>query len=312
MVALITVALVLFLLLIIVAMLNRFSKKSHTVGLVEEEIPKNLGVTKDLFVPMAEKLEHSMSSSFIENVTYRMEREHPDWRELDINWSLFELKRYFLMTGILKSVPMFSDKVDEVWHEMLMFTRDYEQFSIKFYGSFLHHTPNMEIEPIPGDRAFFDYVYLKLFDPTINSRILWGSFLKYPIKRELLNDFQTMSTGALLTKYFRAGEEWLEIKKYIISEMKNDLAQMDPNQKGIPRKPNDDLSYLLPAVVFLSFYEPEAYEDKMAEELQKTDQALGSGATTVIACHTSDDSGSGDSSCSSGSSCSSCGGGCSS
>ena len=55
---------------------------------------------------------------------------------------------------------MFSKRVDDIWHEMLMFTREYETFSKKFYHELLHHTPNNDPTPIPFERAFFDWVYL--------------------------------------------------------------------------------------------------------------------------------------------------------
>lgn len=53
------------------------------------------------------------------------------------------LRQYFvayLMSG-QKFVSMPSQIVDELWHEFILFTRDYEQFCKRAFGSFMHHTP---------------------------------------------------------------------------------------------------------------------------------------------------------------------------
>lgn len=41
-------------------------------------------------------------------------------KTLEYRWKLLELKRYFIMASLLKQLPMFSEEVDELWHEMLM------------------------------------------------------------------------------------------------------------------------------------------------------------------------------------------------
>ncbi len=40
-----------------------------------------------------------------------------------------------------KMVAMLSEIVDVLWHEFLLFTREYETFCKKGLGHFLHHTP---------------------------------------------------------------------------------------------------------------------------------------------------------------------------
>jgi hypothetical protein len=58
---------------------------------------------------------------------------------------------------------MFSEKVDYLWHQMLMFTREYDDFSKNYLGSVLHHSPNAKETPDPDLRGFFDWVYSELF-----------------------------------------------------------------------------------------------------------------------------------------------------
>jgi hypothetical protein len=46
----------------------------------------------------------------------------------------------YLMSGG-KFVSMPSQIVDELWHEFILYTRDYDQFCMRAFGDFMHHTP---------------------------------------------------------------------------------------------------------------------------------------------------------------------------
>lgn len=39
-------------------------------------------------------------------------------------------------------IPMFSESVDEVWHQFILHTRSYQDFCKNYVGFFLHHVPN--------------------------------------------------------------------------------------------------------------------------------------------------------------------------
>ncbi|WP_246946072.1 hypothetical protein [Bacillus pinisoli] len=287
--------------------------------LKDQPLPEQLGVqVKDAF-PIVNKLEKTLTDSYLDNVKNRVLQSHPKWKDHEFDWAMFELKRYFVMNSLLKSVPMFSHHVDEIWHEMLMFTRDYEKFSKDFYHDTLHHTPTMDSTPIPGERAFFDWVYLSLFEMTSNSRMIWGQFFQNPIKREILEDFKRMSENELLAKYFRENEEWSGVKKYLIKKMKQEILEADQHDKGLTKLPSHNsttdshlYSYAVGAAVSYSIYEEDQFRDHMSEvvpeEYQKGNSPSGGTTCSGFACG-SDSGGGGDSG---GSSCSSCGGGCSS
>lgn len=53
------------------------------------------------------------------------------------------LRAFFLVNLAAKGkfVSMPSQVVDELWHEFILFTRDYERFCRQAFGRFLHHTP---------------------------------------------------------------------------------------------------------------------------------------------------------------------------
>lgn len=116
----------------IVVNINK-TKKKRSLKLVQEAVPTKLACRIPEGLPIISRLEDSLNSEYMEKVKKRVLANHPSWTETDFNWRLFELKRYFLLAGILKSVPMFSDEVDEIWHEMIMFTKEYENFSKKIF-----------------------------------------------------------------------------------------------------------------------------------------------------------------------------------
>ncbi len=51
-----------------------------------------------------------------------------------------EAKRMLYLSATTKSTVSPSTDVDMAWHEMLMFTRFYQEFS-NFIGKFIHHDP---------------------------------------------------------------------------------------------------------------------------------------------------------------------------
>jgi hypothetical protein len=53
------------------------------------------------------------------------------------------LRQYFLahLHSGCKFVSMPSQVVDDLWHEFILYTRQYDQFCHKAFGKFMHHTP---------------------------------------------------------------------------------------------------------------------------------------------------------------------------
>jgi hypothetical protein len=70
-----------------------------------------------------------------------------------------------------RELPMISRRVDEVWHQFALFTKQYHQFCAQFIGGFFHHAPN-EIKPyVSGSdrrtmpREEFEARYAEHFGP---------------------------------------------------------------------------------------------------------------------------------------------------
>ena len=59
-----------------------------------------------------------------------------------------ELKKYVSLIRFSgKRLAMTSPTIDEVWHQFILFTREYHSFCETFYGEYLHHSPNVPSRP---------------------------------------------------------------------------------------------------------------------------------------------------------------------
>jgi len=67
----------------------------------------------------------------------------PVARDLDEAGFLFrEVKRYLLLQDVDgRTWPMYSRRIDEAWHQFILYTKAYHDFCDRFLGGYLHHTP---------------------------------------------------------------------------------------------------------------------------------------------------------------------------
>jgi hypothetical protein len=73
----------------------------------------------------------------------RLERKHPGMGRKESALVSRGLRQFFiayLMSG-RKYVSMPSQAADDLWHEFILYTRDYQEFCKRAFGGFLHHTP---------------------------------------------------------------------------------------------------------------------------------------------------------------------------
>ena len=73
----------------------------------------------------------------------RLRKRHPDLSIKDCQLVAHGLRHFFLayLKSGRKFVSMPSQIADDLWHEFILFTRNYEAFCSKAFGRFLHHTP---------------------------------------------------------------------------------------------------------------------------------------------------------------------------
>ncbi|WP_431088502.1 hypothetical protein [Paenibacillus sp. 8b26] len=295
-------------------------------------------------VELMQLLERSIPASYAHSVRQRVIKAHPHLTEQEYDWRWNELKRYFMLCAIMNRVPMFSPDVDELWHEMLMFTREYQQFSEAFFGRMLHHAPHSSSQPMPDERAWFDWLYMECFGWNRYSASLWGAFFNHPLPNNELAHYYKLATSGQ-----PAGDRWNTQEGMGISQQAQQAVQRivdhlrilvneavdDPDGKRLPKVNYLQSEYLLLAVVWYSWYQPQQFALHMHPDTTGSAAlASSSGCSSASGCsnwdthhshhhsshgsshdggsshHDSGDSGSSHSSCSSSFSCgSSCGGG---
>lgn len=180
-------------------------------------LPPYLGVHPvEPFRRLAERVEKAFTPQYYQQLKTRVLKRHPRFSETQFEQALFELKRYFMMNLVLRGVPMFSATCDEIWHEMLMFTREYQAFCERIAGMMIHHTPYAERTPMPAEKAWFDWVYTHLFTLTPHCARLWRGF------------FQTRLPKEQVESLLHASD--LEIRRHFFNDA---LAERDPEVEAV-------------------------------------------------------------------------------
>ncbi|MEH7544556.1 MULTISPECIES: hypothetical protein [Bacillaceae] len=304
--------------------------KSNRPALLKGNIPPRLGILDHIPIePLLDKLNNSLDDDYVHQVMERFLQENPKLTEDEFEWRLFELKRYFLLSNLLKTTPMFSQEVDEVWHTMILFTQKYQTFSERFLGQMLHHSPNTNPKPAPHERAFFDWTFSQLFQITKYSWKSWGSFFNHPIELQLLKELRESPSETLKEKYFKVSGDNKELIEYLVSQMKKQLSEAEAtyqiHKKGkfTRLQTYGEMTSLSLVMIFFSYYYFDEYWNHVKLYALANPGNYTSGCTTAVFCgtastdhHHSGDGGGHHSSCSgsncSSSNCSSCGSGCSS
>lgn len=64
-------------------------------------------------------------------------------------------------------------EIDDMWHTFLLFTKDYMKFCRTYFGSYMHHNPNVDEKPMPIDifetefSRYLAYIYDNLGEDTV-------------------------------------------------------------------------------------------------------------------------------------------------
>jgi hypothetical protein len=82
-----------------------------------------------------------------------------------------EVKRFLVLSRLDPGVAwnVYSARVDEAWHQFVLFTREYVEFCHRYFGRYLHHNPSNAPESLrtegvePSTFRSFRFRYLALF-----------------------------------------------------------------------------------------------------------------------------------------------------
>ncbi|MFH8695545.1 glycine-rich domain-containing protein [Streptomyces chartreusis] len=105
-----------------------------------------------------------------------------------------EVKRYLVLASVSGEAawPMYSLRVDEAWHQFILFTRQYMEFCHKYFGRYMPHNPSNS--PTDGQekpaaatsfRLFADR-YKELFVTPLPN--IWLDAETVTIRRRVIND----------------------------------------------------------------------------------------------------------------------------
>ncbi|WP_212968563.1 hypothetical protein [Paenibacillus cineris] len=188
------------------------SKEGNKGHGFDTPIPPYIGINKEIqgLSDLVIRLENALGTDYMEHVKQRVMERHPI-SQAQYQWMLLEVKRFFLMCAILKQVPMFSKDADLIWHEMLMFTRDYDRFCTTFAGRFIHHQPNVAYtnnKKLPEEeRARYDLIYSMLFHIYPANEALLNPFFQFKIDEEFFQTFDNLNDQEIRSRYFQSSSD---------------------------------------------------------------------------------------------------------
>lgn len=114
--------------------------------------PALIGISILLFVILCvvwSRARVARRAEFIRHYTYpkgfflKLQKQYPELTLKDCQLVGNALRQFFLahLHSGRKFVSMPSQVTDALWHELILYTRNYEQFCRQAFGRFMHHTP---------------------------------------------------------------------------------------------------------------------------------------------------------------------------
>jgi hypothetical protein len=105
-----------------------------------------------------------------------------------------EVKRWMFLVSLerTKSWEIYSYRVDEVWHQFILFTSEYMKFCDHYFGTYFSHYPSNAPVDYSGDEKLsgtfdeFEQLYLKTFKTELPD--IWFDERNITTKRRILNN----------------------------------------------------------------------------------------------------------------------------
>lgn len=84
-------------------------------------------------------------------------------KEVVAEAAIRQFKRFFYLAGTQKGSFVPTGAIREVWHEYLLFTKEYSESCHELFGKFIHHHPINESAELKNAFNFTAEVYRRLF-----------------------------------------------------------------------------------------------------------------------------------------------------
>lgn len=242
--------------LLIGAKMGPRRKKQRAATKAESvKLPFDLGVKKESEYSASLNhlritLENSLDLAYLDQVKKRV-LEKNRWTDKEYEVYLYGVKQFFLLSAVLKSVPMFSKEVDEIWHEMLLFTKEYQNFCDHFIGEIIHHEPaiSQEKDPVEAIRAEFDWLYSQFFEINDASNFIYKGFCRFKLDKNHVNKLEKMTVEEVQSYYFKNKKTVASIAKsmsiQLIEQIEQAKGQKEKSSSKIRTTNNDNLIFSL-------------------------------------------------------------------
>ncbi|CAH0248405.1 hypothetical protein SRABI96_03113 [Peribacillus sp. Bi96] len=259
----------------------------------------DLQATEIVSEELIEKLNKALDFDYMEKVNTEFRQKHPRESQIKVNQTWRELKRYLIMAAVFGKVEMFNSGIDELWHIMLNYRQEYDEFCQAFIGRTIQHHPHSEPAFKPEERTLFDFYYVQLFTVDSPSLQKWGKFFKHDKGQTLLRDFETLELEQLKEKYMRKPTSIQAERTFesFTSQFKENRPMTELNW----RKTYDQTDYAAPA--YFTYASTDDFDSEFKDIFGNESNTVSSGSGHV---GHGDHSSSHDSSSDSSSSCSSC------
>jgi hypothetical protein len=114
-----------------------------------------LGITTIVMLRLRTKAMQAARADFIRHYTWppglldKLSGKYPQFRRKESALVSQGLRQFFMayLRSGRRYVAMPSQVADDLWHEFILYTRDYDAFCKKAFGQFLHHTPAVALAP---------------------------------------------------------------------------------------------------------------------------------------------------------------------
>ncbi|TDL86732.1 hypothetical protein E2R55_21795 [Vibrio vulnificus] len=259
----------------------------------------DLHATEIVSEALIEKLNKALDFNYMEKVNAEFRLMHPRDSQVKVNQAWRELKRYLIMTAVFGKVEMFNSVIDELWHIMLNYRQEYDEFCQAFIGRTIQHLPHSEPVFKPEERTLFDFYYVQLFTVDSHSIQKWGKFFKHDKGLTLLRDFETLELEQLKEKYMRKPTTIQAERTF--EAFTSQFKENRPMKQLNGRKTYDQTDYAAPA--YFTYASTDDFDSEFKDIFGNEPNTVSSGSGHADhGGHT----GSHDSSSDSSSSCSSC------
>lgn len=239
----------------------------------------------DVAQPLLKKIDSSLTSTYKEKIFRNYQTKNPSITREALEWRLYELKKYFFLTVVFKHVPMFSKLVDDLWHEMILFTREYQQFC-EHLGVKIEHEPHLEPRFNPDERAFFDLIYSSFFQVEEVTSYFYGEFFQYPLSEKVRNLLQHDDQYGFIKQYVRDNDQSKEIATKLWSVITKQMQEPAPSANEQTNTPLETYAYWLPTWFLLGATNPdkERYDDGGAVFPGDNDSSDSSACSSCSGC----------------------------